>query len=228
MAYEFYLGIDGHNPGGGRLEFATSLIEKRGNKEEASYSVRSLRRHSEESIEGALESIIDELRNDPYVGRTVCVVNATEKPGQRLHKELTRRGLSPLRVTLTGGDTSADQGRALTFTGEGAYVSEHEIVSLLEEIYRSGRLETTPADSDEISGLTQGLEDYHVKSTPKGEALDEPDFAPSRAGKNADLVLAAGVACWLGEQHSFDPTEHLAEEPPPVFEAKREMRPDTT
>lgn len=235
MAYEFYLGIDVHTDDEGAARYAVSLLEKDQENGSASYRLHDLRR-----LEGSAAEIADEIQNqiseDPFVGRTICVANATEKIGEEMHRALKERGLSPIAFRISGGDAATQTGSGLGLEGgdsagtdePGLQISEHHIVSNVEEIYHDGRFDLTAVKSDEPSHFVHGLDRYRLEAREPGqEGLDSISPEPTRATENADLVLATGIACWLAEQHSFDPTEHLTGEAPPMGEAKREMRPDT-
>lgn len=228
MPYEFYLGIDALEKDE-QSEIAAALVEKRQDKREPEYVLHALNRYLDEDPDDVAQDLLDRISDDPYVGRTVCVTNASDNAGDDFRQRLNARGLSAIVLRVTGGDTSREQGQPLSFgEGGGVQVSEHEIVSTTERIYRSGKLDLSSVKSDEPTALVQGLEDYHIRAGDEGEALGDIGTAPSREATNSALVLAAASAVWLAEQQSFDPTEHLAGNPPPVREAKREMRPDTT
>ena len=84
------------------------------------------------------------------------------------------------------------------------------------------------ADEDDAPGRVEA----EGEATP--DAVDEDADAPTGASEDAPrrhphatLVVSAGMACWLGEERSFDPTEHLTGDPPTTGEAKRLHRPDT-
>lgn len=54
----------------------------------------------------------------------------------------------------------------------------------------------------------------------------ERSEAPPRTAAHSTFVISAGMGCYLGEERSFDPTEHLTGNAPTTGEAKREQRPD--
>lgn len=236
MAYEFYLGLDAHSGEDGKVSYTLCLVEKDQNNGKVTYRLHDLRR-----LDGAADEIAseiqDEISRDPFVGRTVCIANATEDAGAEVHHALNELGLSPIAMRISGGDAATQTGSGLDLEGgdsagtdqPGLQVSEHEIVANVEEIYHDGRFDLQAVKTDESSRLAHGLDKYRLASREPGqEGLDSISPEPTRDTEDADAVLAAGVACWLAEQHSFDPTEHLAGEAPPIGEAKREMRPDTT
>lgn len=235
MAFEFYLGMDLT----GQDETASlALVEKAADDPdaEASYRVRRLERLQDGATDDQFASHVQDLIADaPYTGRTILVVSKAGDRGEALVEQLAGRGLSPVSVWVSGGDTAAQEGSGLTLEGgdragldEGAItVSEHEVVEAVERLYRSGRLELDH-EEETMSLLAQGLQSYHARAADAGEALNEIQGEPSRDADHAGLVLSTGVACWLAEQHSFDPTDHLSGSPPPVGPARRAMRGDTT
>lgn len=255
MPYEFYFSIDAHRTGD-QTKYAVALVEKSGEAtsrkertreadrpEKQRYLAHTLKRYVDAPVEEVVDDVLGEIADGPFTGRTTFVINIGEKVGRELHAALRDRGTSAISIAIAGGDTSSEQGRPLSFSAsadEAVHVSEREIVSSIEGIHRSGRLELDLVQDDAASDLVQGLEAYQVESDAEDveeeidvEEADEAETAARsttdlrRTTEHADLVLAAGAACWLAEQHRFDPTEHLAEPPPPVREAKRAMRPDT-
>ncbi len=74
--------------------------------------------------------------------------------------------------------------------------------------------DTVQADVDEADEAPEA----GGTPSPSEEAAREERFDP--------LVISAGLACWLGEERSFDPTVHLGGEAPTTGEAKRLHRPD--
>lgn len=236
MAYEFYLGIDAYSDDDGAAKYAVSLLEKDQDDGEATYRLHDLRR-----LDGSADEIASQIQvqisEDPYVGRTICVANATESVGEEIHRALNERGLSPIAFRISGGDAATQTGSGLDLEGgdsagsdePGLQISEHHIVANVEEIYHDGRFDLTGVKSYEPSRLVHGLDRYRLEAREPGqEGLDHIQPDPTRDTENSDLVLATGIACWLAEQHSFDPTERLSGEAPPMGEGKREMRPDTT
>lgn len=228
MAYEFYLGIDTMDRDNGH-EIAAALIEKRQADGDPEYVIHSLKAFEDADPAEVADWALDEISGRPYAGRTVGVTNVSDRGGVTMRKTLSDRGFSSMTVRLTGGDSSREQGRPLSFGDGGVQVSENEVVGTLDDVQRAGRLDVANVQDDEASSaLVQGLEDYHVSRDEEEGADVNRGPQPSRRGTHSPLVLAAASALWLAEQQSFDPTEHLAGDPPPVRRAKQEMRPDTT
>lgn len=232
MAYQFFVGIDLEEES---PTVAVSLLEKRANADgdDVEYHLDRLQRMKRS--EDVVEKLKDLLTESQYVGRSVCVVNATSGEGIELQRQLTEGGLSPLGVAITGADTSSQEGSGFDLEGggdagadEGALiVSEHELVQNLIDHETEGSLSFAESQAGLASDLGQGLQKYRTTAHEAGAALSSIDVSPSRDAEHADLVLSTALACWMGDQHEFDPTEHLGGELPTTGQAKRIQRPDT-
>ncbi len=281
MPYAFYLGIDVTEGD----EATLTLLEKTANDahDEAVYHVREIRRARAEpedkeevgyAADDVAPALVDEvqtlLAEAPYTGRAVVVVNRTNARGYGLLVALTKRGLTPMGVDVTGGKGAAQEGTALERDGgddaardeSSLFVAEEQLAGRLDRLQRTGRLKWD-LHTEEASTLAHGLESYRARedeadSAPDAEALGEAehsgaaledveaenreaaedveaeDAAPRRrvqenpphAEAHTSHVLSAALACWLGEEHAFDPTEHLGGPAPTTGEAKRQIRPD--
>jgi hypothetical protein len=232
MAYEFFLGVD---PDDDTDAVTLALIEKSKyvNEEATTYHVRRLLQR-DGTDERAVAQLIQNIAADvPNVGRTSIVVNCTERRGRRLIEFLVEAGLTPIGVTISGGDSAGQSGPGIV-TGRkgggneaGFIVSEHDLVQTVEDLYGAGQF-MMEQDSPEVSSLADGLLDYLDKASEAGVALQHIDREPYREGLHDSLVLGAALACWYGEQLSFeDPAEHLEEEIRTIGERKRVDRPDT-
>ncbi len=234
MPYEFYMGMEARQVDD-EVEYAAALIEKSHDTsesdEEAEYRIHALKTYRGEQIEQIAEDVLGLAAGEPFTGRTVFVTNVGNDAVRHLHGALRDRGASPFSISVTEGDTSPQQGRPLSFApdaDEAVHVSERELVSAVQRIYRAGRLDLEAVKDEVTSVLVRSLEAYQIASDVadqeggKRSVEEAPD-----AAVESHLVLASAAACWLAEQHRFDPTVHLAGDPPPVREAKRNMRPDT-
>jgi hypothetical protein len=232
MAYEFYLGIDAEESG----KVTIALVEKAAYQGEdvTTYHVRHLEQREGADERALVERIRNLIADEPYVGRTMLIVNRTAKQGRRLAESLGEEGLTPIGAVLSGGDSATEttvglangRGGDSAVQGGGFIISEHELVETLSELYGGGQL-SMEQDSQEVSALAEGIQSYEAAAPEAGIALDRIDAQPARNAANAGLVIGTALACWYGEQHSFDPTEHLEGEPPTTGSAKRMLRPDT-
>lgn len=242
MAYEFYLGLDVPDDG---TEAVVSLIEKEnedetGHEEPVEYRLRVLDKlplHSEsdEPGEEAANRIQSLLTEQPYTGRTILVVNKTNEPGQMMLNRLQEHGLTSFGVALTSSEAAAQEGSGFSLGGgdnaaqneSSFFVSEDSLVSNLERLHRKARL-ILPPSNQHTSSVAQGLQSYRARADADASRDDdEQPEAPARTIQNNPFVRSAALACWLGEQHDFDPTNHLADFHPTTGEMKQEMRPDT-
>lgn len=217
--YEFYLGIDLTDE---RKEAVLTLVEKSTRDEDgaSNYRVHRIEPVQPRALDEPLpEHIASLIAGDPYVGRTIIVVNTTEQSGEELLERLQDAGQPATGIVLGGGDFEVEM-------EEGLMASEHDVVQSVEELYHDGRLRLEDEKTEGASLLARGLQSYRARAHEAGDALESITAEPRRNADYASFVLSAGIACWVGEERRFDPTEHLA--PPAIGEAKRRMRPDTT
>jgi hypothetical protein len=246
MAYEFYLGLDVPDD----TDHATVTITEKmsedetGHEEPIEYRLRELAKlplHSdgEEPGEEAANRIQTLLVDEPYIGRTILVVNKSNDAGQMMLDRLQEYGLTSFGVALSDSDAAVQEGSGFSLDGgddaaqneSSFFVSEQALVSNLEQLHRRNRL-ILPPSNPHISSVAQGLQSYRARtdaedSVEDGEELDTEASAPSRAIRENTFVRSAALACWLGEQHDFDPTTHLTDFRPATGEIKQNMRPDT-
>lgn len=308
MAYAFYLGIDITDEETGPTA-TLSLVEKEKDdpQPEVRYHVRTIERTDDlegddpddehHAFAGLATRVQDLLVSEPQeVGHSIPVVNATGEVGQAALRAIQSRGLTPIGITLTGGEAAAQGGSGLDLQDSGDdaadddasfFVSEADLCGRAVRLETQGRLtieqEATRYASDLAHGLqswrtrvdtseqteeaealgeeeilddtdADALDDSAASTTPDedAETTNEPQPAPGgqdavTAGEDAPeeqasgnmsaqatreeahdaFVTSAALACWLGEERSFDPTEHLGGAAPTTGEAKRINRPDT-
>ena len=106
-------------------------------------------------------------------------------------------------------------------------MSEHDLVHTIDDLYGGGLLDMAQ-DSPEVSSLGDGLLDYMEKE-PEADIVSHPiEPMPHREVRNDSLVLGAALACWYGEQLTFDdPAEDLEEEVRAIAERIRIERSST-
>lgn len=273
MAFAFYLGIDLTDEETGPTA-TLSLVEKEADdpQDEARYHVRTIERtdHLEgddpeeehHAFAGLAERVQDLLVSERQeVGRSVVVVNATGSYGQAMLRAIQARGLSPIGITVTGGEGAAQSGSGLALEGgdtaadddAGFFVSEAALAGRLTRLEAKGRLIIEQESTRYASDLAHGLHSWRSRvetfeTTEEAEDIGEAAFAETEEGGDEEptdavptgetggqaareeahdaFVTSAALACWLGEERSFDPTEHLGGEAPTTGEAKRLNRPD--
>ncbi len=227
MESRFYLGIDAGADGA----VSAALVEKRQERDDAAveYHINRIERMSENG--DTVEHFKNLLADEPFVGNSLCIVNASQREGRKLVREMAAEGLSPMALTINGGDDpSADGAGIQTSDGEdsaGFSVSERTIIRNLIDHETEGSFVFDAQHADLASELAAGLQDYRAiensdESDSSAEALSEDSV------RNRDLVLSAALACWVGDQQAIDPTEHLGGELPTTGGAKRMQRPDTS
>ena len=293
MAYAFYLGIDITEEETGPTA-TLSLVEKEKDdpQSEVQYHVRTITRADElagddpddehHAFAGLAARVQDLLVSEPQeVGHSIPVVNATGQMGQAALRAIKARGLTPVGITVTGGESAAQGGSGLDLEGgdsaadddAGFFVSEADLAGRLVMLETQGRLTIEQESTRYASDLAHGLQSWRGRvdtseQTEEAEALgeavatgeedaadevvaadgeaagpqeattaDEAEPAEQATGETGTqaareeahdaFVMSAALACWLGEERSFDPTEHLGGEAPTTGEAKRMHRPDT-
>ncbi|PSQ83073.1 MAG: hypothetical protein BRD44_05890 [Bacteroidetes bacterium QS_7_67_15] len=278
MAYAFYLGIDITDEATGPTA-TLSLVEKEQDdpQPEVRYHVRTIERTDDlegedpggddgdehHAFAGLATRVQDLLVSEPQeVGHSVPVVNATGEMGRAALHAIEARGLTPVGITLTGGESAAQSGSGVDLEGgdsaaddeAGFFVSEADLCGRLVRLETQGRLTIEHESTRYASDLAHGLQSWRTRvdtaeQTEEAEALgeaiatgddpsaDEADPAeqvpgePSARAQREEahdvFVTSAALACWLGEERSFDPTEHLGGAAPTTGEAKRINRPDT-
>lgn len=232
MPYAFYLGIDATDEPN---VLTATLLEKAGDyDEEPMYRVHRILHLTDDEAEqdaaavaSSLQSLIAET---PYTGRTEIVVNERSDVGFDVLEALTDLGLTPIGITITGGDAATEVASGLARTSgdaddeisSGMLVSEHVLVQALQELYRGGRLDMAEEEAtDHASRLAQGLQSYRARSTEAGDALQDIDAVPRRDADHAEYVLSAALAAWFAKQHTFNESERLSGDLPPIRSAKR-------
>ena len=231
MAFEFYLGIDVVDDQPATL----TLVEKEddgasGDTDDDIYHVREVRQLEEEKgAEAAAEFVQSLIAEDPYLGRTIIVVNCSSRSGADLQEELQERGMSPEGVIVTGGEDSEQQGISGLDTpnteNERLVETERNLVSTLDRLYHEDRLELPQENTEEVSKIAQGLQDYRIPAgNDNGEGY-RPDISDEkRSAAHANFVISAALACWLAEEHEFDASVHLGGEAPTTGPAKHERQ----
>ena len=312
MAFAFYLGIDITDEESG-FTATLSLVEKEqdASQSEERYHVRTIERtdaldgndpdDDHQAFAGLAARVQDLLVSEPQeVGHSIPVVNATGEVGQAALRAIAARGLTPVGITLTGGEAAAQSGSGLDLGGgdtaadddAGFFVSEADLCGRLVRLETNGRLRIEHESTRYASDLAHGLQSWRARvdtsdQSEEAEALGEAysaeaeDVAPAEGagetGTDAEaaaateaegtveregapgrpqraatadeadpaeqstgavqnqapreeahdaFVTSAALACWMGEERSFDPTKHLGGTAPTTGEAKRMNRPD--
>jgi hypothetical protein len=211
MAYEFILGIDVMPTAGSSHSVALTAVEK--TDEEASqpqYRIERIEQADELDDPDAVAEYIQSLiTQKPYVARTVPVINRTTAAGQAVHDALADRGLKVAGVTLSRGTAtvSGDRGEM------NASVAVRDAVDMLQALYHDGRLDVEPQQNDEASSrLLRAIEWFSDSGTDESGKEHRVTMPLDTADDRYEPVMVSTmVACWLGEEQTFNPTERLKE-----------------
>ncbi len=216
MAHAFFLGVDlSDHESDEHADATLTILEKQKEQTdtEASFRLDHVRHHEEvESLDDLADHVQGLVAERPYIGRTSIVVNRGAAPGQALVEALSDRGLDPVAATLTAGSGSVPGERDEV----GVSLGTADAVRTLAELYRNRRLGIEDHTTEAASELARGVQ--HAS-----EVLDEVDGnqdTPEAAGSTLDalndvgpVVTSAALAAWVGAERSFDPSQHLKENP---------------
>lgn len=215
MAHAFFLGVDGTPfEEGSTSDVLLTVFEK--SKEpadgEAAFRLNHINQHAEvASGDGFADHLQGFVADRPYLGRTNIIVNRSTDFGQELIEALEDRGLAPVAATLTSGTgaTAGDPDEV------GVHLGVSDAVRALVNLYRENRLvleghttETASRLARDVQNIAEDLDEADVDEEVLGTSNSEPSF------DSLDLHLtSAALAAWLGRERSFDPSQHLKEDP---------------
>jgi hypothetical protein len=216
MAHAFFLGVDfADTEPDAPIDAVLTILEKeKGETDvEASYRLDHARHHTDvDTAEDLADHIQGLVADQPYIGRTSIVVNRASEGGQALVDALKNRGLDPVAATLTAGSGAVPGGRDEV----GVQLGTSDAVRTLAELYRDRRFGIDDYATEAASELARGIQ-------RAAERLDEADGnqeTPEAAGSTLDgfnevgpSITSAALAAWVGAERSFDPTQHLKQDP---------------
>ncbi len=140
-----------------------------------------------------IKALSDRLKTDtntpPYL-----VVDQTGV-GRPVVDMLRAAELSPVAVTITGGD-------AVSRDGQDYRVPKRDLVSVVQVLLQSDRLKIARA-LPEASTLTSELLAFKVSINLRGHDSYGNDAGQWRENPHDDLVLAVALACWYGEAKAY-------------------------
>jgi len=216
MAHAFFLGVDfAERESDGAATPTLAILEKEQEQSDvvASYRLDHIQDFADAPSPPEFADYIQGLvAKQPYIGRTNIIVNRATEPGQALVDALADRGLDPVGATLTGGSGAVAGER----DDIGVHLGTSDAVRTLGELYRDRRLAIDDHTTEAASALARGMQRV-------AEVLDEADGnqeTPEAAGSTLDdlnqveaSLTSAALAAWFGAERSFDPTQHLKEDP---------------
>ncbi len=121
-------------------------------------------------------------------GKTKLVVDATGV-GRPVVDMLSARGLEPIAITITGGDT-------VTCDGGGFRVPKRDLVGVVQVLLQTERLKFA-SEIPAVPMLVQDLLAFRVKIDP---LTAHDSYGAWREGAHDDLVLAVSVATWYAQR----------------------------
>jgi hypothetical protein len=136
-----------------------------------------------------IKQLYDELRKTTQA--TPSLVADATGVGKPVVDMLRAAELSPVAVTITGGDTVSRDGRDYR-------VPKRDLVSVVNVLLQSDRLKIARV-LPEASTLTAELLAFKVSISLKGHDSYGNDAGQWRENPHDDLVLAVALACWYGE-----------------------------
>jgi hypothetical protein len=213
MAHAFFLGVDLSDDGSTNATLTILEKEKEQSDRAATFRLAHVRRHADvasiDDLAGHIQGLVAER---PYIGRTSLIVNRERASGQALVDALSARGLDPVAATLTEGSGTVPGERDEV----GVHLGTADAVRTLAELYRDRRLEIEGHTTEAASDLARGVQ-------RAAETLNEADGnqdSPEAAGAALTVfnevgtaVTSAALAAWMGAERSFDPTQHLKQDP---------------
>ena len=128
------------------------------------------------------------LAGPPLWGCSQLVVDGTGV-GAPVVDMFRQKGLVPIAITITGGDT-------VTGDGGNYRVPKRYLVSTMQVLLQAGLLKVAEELPD-ATVLVQELLNFRVKIDP---LTAHDSYGAWREGQHDDLVLATAVACWYGER----------------------------
>ncbi len=138
-----------------------------------------------------VKALHDRLKED--TGSAPLLVADQTGVGRPVVDMLRAAELSPVAVTITGGD-------AVTQDGSDYRVPKRDLVSVVQILLQSERLKIARA-LPEAQTLTSELLAFKVSISLKGHDSYGNDVGEWRENPHDDLVLAVALACWYGEHH---------------------------
>jgi len=215
MAYAFFLGVDiaeRESDAGDEITLALLEKEKNSGDDEAQYRLDRIR-HDGENL--SAESLADRIQSlaaeRPYIGRTSIIVNREPSLGGVLLDALSDRGLDPVAASLTGGTGTTSGARGET----GVHLGIVDAVQALVGLYETGRFTIEEHGTEAASRLAREVQHaFEVLDEIEGDQASGTAADRFPRFEEGDTYLSsAALAAWLGRERSFDPSQHLKEDP---------------
>src|SRR5262249_12436327 len=126
--------------------------------------------------------VLQQLRRPPLAGKSELVIDFTGV-GRPVIDLFVGRGVTPVGVTITGGDVVTNDGPVWR-------VSKLILISRVQALLHSGQLKIHKSLPDAPALVTE-LQDFRCEVTDNGHWTFN-----ARSGKHDDLILAMAIALW--------------------------------
>ena len=161
------------------------------------YSYSYAARHLERLAKGTpypaqvarVKELHDRLKGEGHEVKLVVDQTGVGRPVVDMLREVK---LSPVAISITGGDTVSND-------GDEYRVPKRDLVSTAQVLLQTGRLKIA-RELKEASTLTSELLAFKVSINLRGHDSYGNDVGEWRENPHDDLVLAVALACWYGEQ----------------------------
>jgi len=188
-------------------------------RQEIRYHLRHLERFELGTPYPKVITRTGDLLNSRAIRKRATLVADATGVGRPVIDMFDQAGLTPVAVTITGGDT-------VNRHGSNYRVPKRDLVSTLQVLLQSGRLKIAK-QLPEAKTLVDELLNFKVKITVNANDT----YGTWREGVHDDLVLAVALACWYGELNKFDFVDDLFLEekeqtPGPYFIDSHMMNPE--
>ena len=213
MAHSFFLGVDLVEDDSS-FTATLAILEKEQDDTDAPAQFRlgRARQQTEASADALAGYLQGVVADRPYIGRTNIIVNQSAPGGAALVEALAGRGLDPIAAVLTGGS-----GAVPGETDEVAVrLGTTDAVRTLANLYRDGQFTVEDHTTEAGSQLARSVQ----RAAEALDAADGNQDTPAAAGNSLDALDApdtyltsAALAAWCGTERSFDPSQHLKEDP---------------
>jgi len=134
------------------------------------------------SYPNIVSRVLQQLRRPPLAGKSELVIDFTGV-GRPVIDLFVGRGVTPVGVTITGGDVVTNDGPVWR-------VPKLILVSRVQALLHSGQLKIHRSLAD-APALVSELQDFRCHVTANGHWTFN-----ARSGKHDDLVLALAIALW--------------------------------
>jgi hypothetical protein len=151
------------------------------------YHVRSLKRFP---LGTAYPNIVEQIQtaiNHPEIEQNLLLVDNTGV-GITISDLFRKARINFWPITITGGDKA-------TWVGRNVRVPKRDLMSTLKVLFQTKRLKIAEG-LPEAKILIEELLNLQVKISLAGH----DSYGAWREGTHDDLVLAASLACWVGEK----------------------------